>query len=52
MECVNVFLLLANFAGVAVHASQECVSVLTPLFLKLAVRECSFREKIVADLAL
>ena len=52
MESVNVFLLLANFAGVALNASQECVSVLTSLFLKLAVWECSSREELVADLAL
>ena len=52
MESVNVFLLLANFAGVALNASQECVSVLTSLFLKLAVWENTSREELLADLAL
>ena len=52
MESANVLLLLADFAGVAVHASQECVSVLASPFLKLAFWECSFREELVADLAL
>ena len=52
MESANVLLLLANFAGVAVHASQECVSVLTSLVVKLAVWECCFREEVVADAAL
>ena len=52
MESVNVFLLLANFAGVARNASQECVLVLTSLFLKLTVWICSSREELVADFAL
>ena len=52
MESANVLLLFANFAGVAVHASQECVSVLTSLVVKLAVWECCFREEVVADAAL
>ena len=52
MESVNVFLLLANFASVALNASQEGVLALTSLLLKLAVWVCSSREALVADLAL
>ena len=52
MEGADVPLLIANFAGVAVYASQECVSVLTSLFLKLTVWICSSREELVADFAL
>ena len=42
VESVYVLVLFANFAGVAVHAPQECVLVLTSFLLKLAVRECCF----------
>ena len=52
MESVNVFLLLANSAGVAANAPQEFVSVLISHPVKLAVWESSSREELVADLAL
>ena len=52
MEGADVLLLFANFAGVAMYAPQECVSVLTFHVLNLAARECCCREVVVAYAAL
>ena len=48
MESVNVFLLLANSAGVAADAPEEFVF---SYIVKLAVWEISSREELVANTA-